>query len=194
MLNKDELADFVSRATAVYAPLGAEALEAFLAALAPRSAPKGKVLVAAGSPTDEVYLILQGALRFYYLKEGEERIGHVAFEGEFLSAYPAFLSGGPSPQYLDALEDSELLVLRRDRLLPLYDRYHEIERFGRRIAESILVGAQERAALLLLDSAAERYEWVLRRRPLIAERLPQYMLADYLGIRPETLSRVRSTR
>lgn len=50
------------------------------------------------------------------------------------------------------------------------------------------------AALLLLDSAAERYEWVLRRRPRIAERLPQYMLADYLGIRAETLSRIRAAR
>lgn len=194
MPEPDELTRFVEKAVGAYLPLGEEALAAFVAALSPRRAAKGEILVAAGARTEEVYLVRSGALRFYYLRDGEERIGHVAFEGEFLSAYPAFLSGRPSAQYLDAIEESELLVLKKPGLLALYDRFHEIERFGRRIAESILVGAQQRTALLLLESAGERYEWVLRHHPRIAQRLPQYMLASYLGIRPETLSRVRSSR
>jgi len=177
-----------------YSQLEPEAWSALVALASPMHLPKESFFVREGEVCTKVAFVMQGLLRYYYVKDAEEMTGHVAEEGEFITAYPSFLSQSPSRQVVDALEDSTVLVLKRDDINGLYDRFHSIERLGRRLAEEILIGSQSRTALFILDTAEQRYDWLVSHRPGLIDRIPQYLLASYIGIKPESLSRIRSRR
>jgi CRP-like cAMP-binding protein len=103
----------------------------------------------------------------------------------------SFLTGRPSDQRIEAVEPTVLLAIPREPLMAAYEEDHAIERFGRLLVEEALIGTQLRASRLLNLSVEERYETFMRTRPEVARRLPQYLIASYLGVTPEALSRIR---
>jgi len=172
-------------------PLSREEFVYFATLLTTRRLAKHEPLLRAGEVCTQIAFINQGCLRYYYLKDGSEFNGQFFFEGSWVGDYQSFLTGQPAVQYIDALEDTELLTMSRTDLLTLYTEQPRFERFGRLLAENVVIGSQRRTASLLFDTPEERYLKLIAERPKVVERIPLHHIASYLGIKPESLSRIR---
>ena len=166
----------------------------FRSALRERSLQKGEHLFREGDPGNALYFVRKGLLRYYYLADGVEHTGQFFDEGKFVGDVFALTTGAPGLQNIDALEPSEVLVIPTSTLMTSYDADHAFERFGRRVMEEAMAGSQARTASLLKLSPEERYSRFVAMRPEVARRVPQYVVASYLGITPEALSRIRRRR
>jgi CRP-like cAMP-binding protein len=169
------------------------ALDGLLASARVLSVPKGVVVLRAGDIADRLIYVSEGLLRYYYLdpQTGDERTGQFFDAGSIVSDVASFLTGAPATQTFESIETSVLLVIPKAALLQAYDDDHAIERFGRKMVEEGFIGSQRRAANLLNLPPDERYRHFVENRPKVASRVPQYMLASFLGITPESLSRIR---
>lgn len=154
---------------------------------------KGCTVLRAGDVAEHLFHIDQGLLRYFYLDEatGDERTGQFFDEGGTVTDAASFLTGAVATQTIEAVEDSVLLLVPRAALLRAYDEDHATERFGRKMVEAGFLGSQRRAANLLNMSPDDRYRHYVQTRPEIVRRVPQYLLASFLGITPESLSRIR---
>ena len=163
------------------------------AALRPCHLARGAHFVAAGQRRPEVALLLHGACRLYYPRpDGEERTTFFFFENHLLADYPGCLTGQPSQFSIQALTDCELVVFDYAVLRRLYDEWPVYERFGRLVAEYLLLGTDARLVEQLTLSPEERYRALLGSgKTKIMERIPQHLVANYLGITPVSLSRIR---
>lgn len=161
--------------------------------LRPRHVARGKYFVQAGEYRPELALLLSGCCRLYYPRpDGEERTTYFFFENHLLGDYPSCLTGQPSQFCIQALTDTELVVFDYAVLRRLYDERPVYERFGRLVAEYHLLGTDARLVEQLLLSPEERYRALLASgKTKILERIPQHLVANYLGVTPVSLSRIR---
>ncbi|WP_223649775.1 Crp/Fnr family transcriptional regulator [Hymenobacter psoromatis] len=168
--------------------------EPLAAALRPRQLARGEYFVRAGEYRPELALVLHGACRLYYPRpDGEERTTYFFFENHLLADYPGCLLARPSQFSIRALADTELVVFDYAVLRGLYDERPVYERFGRLVAEYHLLGTDERLTELLLLSPEARYRALLvSGKTKILERIPQHLVANYLGVTPVSLSRIRA--
>lgn len=153
----------------------------------------GEHFIEAGSYRPVLALLLSGTCRLYYPRpNGEERTTYFFFENHLLGDYAACLTGQPSQLSIQALVESELVVFDYAVLRRLYDERPVYERFGRLLAEYHLLGTDVRLTEHLLLSPEERYRALLASgKTKIMERIPQHLVANYLGITPVSLSRIR---
>lgn len=172
-------------------PLNQREWDMFADSFVYRSVPKKFRLVAVGDVSREAYFINKGATRLFFEKEGEEISANFMFENNFIASLESFLLQVPSRQAIDTLEDCELLVLSKQRLEELIARQPQFNLFSKAIAETAFIMLQRRASSFILDSPEERYMNMLQQRPEILERVPQHMIASYLGVTPVSLSRIR---
>lgn len=162
-------------------------------ALRPCPLGRGDHFVQAGEYRPELALLLSGSCRLYYPRpDGEERTTYFFFENHLLGDYSSCLTGQPSQLSIQALTDTELVVFDYAVLRRLYDERPVYERFGRLVAEYHLLGTDARLAEQLLLSPEERYRALLASgKTKILERIPQHLVANYLGVTPVSLSRIR---
>ena len=134
----------------------------------------------------------QGCLRAYSVdsKEGEQVI-QIALEGHWIADLSSFFSGRPGTMYIEALEPSEVLLLNHDALEKLYYKVPALERFFRILFSKAYVATLERLNQTQSIPAKERYKLLLDTHPNVARRVPLIHIASYLGITPESLSRIR---
>jgi len=144
-----------------------------------------------GKVCKNAYFIASGLIRYYHIIDGEEVTGQFFFEGSWYSDYESFLLGAPSEQNIQALEKSEVAILSKAALQKLYDELPKFERFGRIMAENAFIGLRKRTEIYTHLSAEERYLKLLKQRPKVIERVPQHYIASYLGMKPQSLSRIR---
>jgi CRP-like cAMP-binding protein len=151
-------------------------------------------LLRAGDVARDVFFVHRGLLRYYYLDAatGTERTGQFFDEGMVVTDVDSFLTGRPARSSFDAMVPAEVVRLPKAALAAGYDRDHAIERYGRLMMQQALTGSQLRAERLLTLTPEERYRTFVGTRPEVARRVPQYLIASYLGITPEALSRIRS--
>ena len=163
-------------------------------ALRPRHLARGEHFVQAGEYLPVLALLLTGTCRLYYPRpNGEERTTYFFFENHLLGDYTSCLTGQPSQFSIQALADTELVVFDYALLRRLYEQRPVYERFGRILAEYHLIGTDARMVELLLLSPEERYRALLASgKTKILERIPQHLVANYLGITPVSLSRIRA--
>ncbi len=141
----------------------------------------------------EIGFILQGNMRHYYSRDGEEKTTYFYFENHFVTDYISCIYGKPGLISIEALSDCTLIVFPYPVLLQLYTESHAWERFGRLIAEYLATGLEERMTGLLTLSPEERYHQLLNsNKQKIIERVPQHLIANYLGITAVSLSRIRN--
>lgn len=159
--------------------------------LTTRSYKKKQLFIAEGKVCREIAFICKGSFRYYKVIDGVEISTFFSFEHNWVSAYTSFLNKTPSFVSIEAMEDCELLVLAWDDLQYLYNHYIAFERFGRLIAEYLVTCLDERMHSLLLKTPEERYLKTLHDNSIYFERVPQHYIASYLGIAPESLSRIR---
>ncbi len=159
-----------------------------------RSLQKGEHALRAGTIANDVFFVHRGLLRYYFNDPGEggaERTGQFFDEGIVVTDAESFLSKTPGEQNFEALEPTSIVIIPRAALYDGYDNDHAIERFGRLMLEQGLIGSQRRASRLLTQQPEDRYRTFVQSRPEVARRVPQYLIASYLGLTPESLSRIR---
>jgi CRP-like cAMP-binding protein len=139
-----------------------------------------------------IYYVEKGLLRIYYFKDGREITEWFAPEDSFCFSIISFFSRTPSQLIIECLEESEIISVSRDGIMDLITKdIHISNLYGKLIAGS-LVYSQIRMDSILFETAHQRYEKLVKTNPDIARRVPQHFIASYLGISPETLSRIRS--
>ena len=147
-----------------------------------------------GKVCDKVGFVITGAVRYYYIKDGEELTGYFGFENEFVSSYKSYLTGLPGFTYIQALEDTLLVTFTRKNMeLMLANPMlaYKMERFGRLVAEYYLICYEDRVTSFITQTPEERYLHLLNTGKEILQRIPQHYIAHFLGITPVSLSRIR---
>ena len=152
--------------------------------------PNGHLLLKEGQYAKEYYFVIKGCLRIYYLKDGEEKT--VAFYLEEESISPESLTNNqPSAYYISCEEDSILLVASPDMEEEVFSKFPKFATLCRMLSEKELAKSQSSFANFMNSTPEERYIDLLKTRPNLFQRVPQYQIASYLGIKPESLSRIR---
>ncbi|WKN33832.1 Crp/Fnr family transcriptional regulator [Porifericola rhodea] len=157
-----------------------------------RDMPKNYQLVAEGEVANEVFFINKGCIRLYYLlEEGKEVTGFIFQENMFGGSAESFFSQTPSVQILETIEECELLVLSYAALQQLYDAVPKMNVLMRKILEQRMTFAQKLVASLIIHKPQDRYTSYQQLHPDLENRIPQHVLASYMGITPVSLSRIR---
>jgi CRP-like cAMP-binding protein len=147
-----------------------------------------------GKVCNKVGFMVKGSVRYFHIKDGEDITGYFSFENEFLSSYKSYLTGLPGHVYIQALEDSLLITFTKndmDEMLADPMLAYKMERFGRLIAEQYLCCYEDRVTAFVTQTPEERYLELLNSGREILQRMPQHYVANYLGITPVSLSRIR---
>lgn len=174
-------------------PLTADEQELIASYLKYEEVGKKKYLLSEGDTCTAQYFVVQGCLRMYFIKDnGTEQITQFGIDNWWLADYMSFTMGTPSPFYIQALERSQVIVLTQAKQDELLDKLPKLERYFRKIYQKAYAAAQNRVLYFLDLSGEEKYHHFASRFPEFVQRIPQYMLASYLGFTPEFLSRVRA--
>ncbi len=155
---------------------------------------KKACFVQSGKTCKTVGFVLSGSLRFYHTKDGLEITSYFCLENEWVSAYKSFLTQQTGIVTIESLENTEIITFSYQQLqqwLNTPQLAYKMERFGRMIAEHLICCYEDRLASFILQSAEERYLQLLQNGNNILQRIPQHYIANYLGITPVSLSRIR---
>jgi len=145
-----------------------------------------------GEVCREMGFIENGTMRMYYMSnDGEEINVDFFFENDFATSYQSFIMQTPGKYYIQALTDCELTTVSYASLQHAYNSSPQWQQFGRIIAERVFIRAEQRKENLMFLDAEQRYLDLLATRPKILEQVPLYHIASYLGIKRESLSRLR---
>lgn len=157
-----------------------------------RRVPKNVFLNIPGDVCKETYFVLKGAAYSYVTDEkGHKNVFRLAIENMWLSDLSSFLSGRPSKWTLETLEPTDLLYISREDAEASYDVLTFMDRYFRIRFQYAYIALQERIMDMSTTSAADRYQAFAKANPEIIQRMPQYLIASFLGIQPESLSRIR---
>lgn len=166
-------------------------IEAVINMVEIKSFEKGSFLLQAGQYPQACYHNIRGCVRQFYLKGGEERTTFFYLEDQSISAASGAISGTPVNYYLECTEDTVVAVMSHEKEEELFSRFPRLERLCRIDLERQIASYQQLLATYMITSPEERYLNLLRDQPQLLERVPQYQLASYLGVKPESLSRIR---
>ena len=152
---------------------------------------KGEFFIQEGEYCNYVGFINEGLFSYYYFIDGSQYTRQFFFANNFISNFPSFLTNKKSKAIIQALEKSSVTLIHRDNLSQLYLKAPKFQQLGRMISENLFLIVSEKYESFLLKSAEERYLNLIENRPKVIQNIPQYMIASYLGITPEGLSRIR---
>ena len=181
------LFDFISK----YISLTEDEKNAILSLNLFRSVKKGTILLKEGQKTQDEYFILKGCIRKYYLIDGEEKTTAFFTEMEGLTPHCA-INNAPSEYFISCVENTILTVSNSDMGLEINAKFPKFELMCRILSEELLAKQQINFDEFKTSSPEQRYLNLLKNRPDLTQRVPQHQLASYLGIKPQSLSRLRA--
>lgn len=184
---KNILFNFLSK----YVTLTEEEKEAILSLDIFRSVKKGTTLLQEGQFSKNSYFVLKGCLRTYYVMDGEERTTAFYTEMEVLTPQ-CVINRTPSEYYISCLEDTILTVSDSDMELEVNAKFPKFETLCWILSEERLAKQQIDFDEFKTSSPEQRYLNLVQKRPDLLQRVPQHQLASYLGIQPQSLSRLRA--
>jgi len=152
---------------------------------------KGTVLLQVGQISKDSYFVIKGCVRKYYIIDGEERTTEFYVEEESVASLQSYQNKTPANHYFECVEDSKLAVLNFEKEQELFKRVPKYETLCRMTMENDFGEQQEALSKFMISSPEKRYKSLLKTRPDLVQRIPQYHLASYLGVKPESLSRIR---
>lgn len=179
--------DFISK----YITLTEEEKKDFILINTFKSYKKGTVLLKEGELSDESYFVLKGCVRIFYLLEGEEKTTEFYTELEGINPH-CVVDKKPSSYYIACVEDCILTVGNPEMEAVMFEKFPKFETLFRKLTEELLVKQQINFDEFKTSSPEQRYLNLLEKRPDLIQRVPQHQLASYLGIIPQSLSRLRA--
>lgn len=184
---QDILFDFISK----YVSLTEEEKDALTSLDLIRAVKKGTILLKEGQKSRDNYFVLKGCLRKYYVIDGEEKTTAFYTELEALTPH-CVASKAPSEYYISCLEDTILAVSNPDMEVEVNGKFPKFDTMCRMLSEELLAKQLIDFDAFKTSSPEQRYVNLLQKRPDLIQRVPQHQLASYLGIKPQSLSRLRA--
>jgi CRP-like cAMP-binding protein len=181
------LFDFISK----YISLTEEEKEALISLDIFHSLKKGSILLSEGQKSKESFFVLKGCIRKYYIIDGEEKTTAFYTELEALTPH-CVIANTPSEYYIACVEDSIVLISNTDMGEEVNRKFPKFDIMCRMFSEELLAKQQIDFDDFKTSSPEQRYQTLLQKRPDLLQRVPQHQIASYLGIKPQSLSRLRA--
>lgn len=187
-----EVLAFRNRLNALGISVKDEDLKLFLPIVCRKEIQKGEIFLNEGEICKETYFIVKGVVRsFQKLPNGSERTYVIGTKNHFFSEHTSFVSQTPSSDYLEAIEDTSVLYFTHNDLMELYDKSHAIERIGRQLSDAKFIMAKTRLISVMNDDATTKYLHFIKNHEGLSHRIPQNIIASFLGITPQSFSRLK---
>lgn len=171
--------------------LSEEEAEAIRQSAVIKSVEKGTILLREGQYANDTYFVFKGLVRQYNLVDGEERTSAFFTENQWVMALNNLNGDKPSSNYWVCEEDCALMIGNDDGAIKIFEQFPRLEAIARKILESSFAEYQQTIANYMADSPEQRYLRLVESRPDLMQRIQQYHLASYIGVKPESLSRIR---
>ncbi len=184
---QDILFDFISK----YISLTEDEKNAILSLDLFRSVKKGTILLKEGQKSQDEYFIFKGCLRKYYIINGGEKTTAFFTEMESLAPH-SVKNSAPSEYFISCVEDTILTVAKPDMGVEINTKFPKFDVMCRIFSEELLAKEQINFDEFKISSPEQRYQNLMQNRPDLIKRVPQHQLASYLGIKPQSLSRLRA--
>lgn len=153
---------------------------------------KGDYFLKEGEVCKSVAFLSSGTIIYYQNREGEEKVSDFAFENDWISQLESLTNITPSKINIKAIENARLWVISKENLEELKKKVFKINTLQAHLSEALFIKATNRISNFAHLTAKERYNEEIKANPKLTQRIPQYYLASYLGIKPQSLSRIRS--
>ncbi len=173
-----------------YIELSEEEIQTISEHVTTKSFKKGTILLDQGRVAKESYLVLKGCVFSYYSVDGEVKVTEFFFEKQPITPI-SYTTGSPSEYYLECLEDSILAIATTQSTEELMRKVPRLAPLGTHMLEDQITDQRTKYDEFIKLSAEERYQNLQKKAPDLLNRVPQYLVASYLGIKPESLSRIR---
>lgn len=172
-------------------PITKEEADAIAATMVIKHYKKGEILLKEGQVSTEAYFVLEGCVRQYYIVDGEEKTANFFTEEQWVISLNSFGNSLPSNHYMSCSTDCFLVVGNREKEEDLYQRFPKLETVSRKVMEKVFAEQQELMSTYTTETPEQRYLKLLNSRPNLFQIIPQYQIASYIGVKPESLSRIR---
>ena len=173
------------------APLDFEEEKLILTSFKNFSIKKNEYYLQSTEVNSKLGFLVKGLVRYFVFNNGEEATLEFTKEGEFVSDYGSFISRQPSIQNIQALEDCEFLIIDYEDLQNLYKQSKNANFLGRMIIEHRFVIMVNQLLTVHQYNPENRYRYFLQHYKDLVQRIPQYLIASYVGVKPQSLSRIR---
>lgn len=174
-----------------FTTLSAEETEALMDSMLIKEFQKGDFLVKEGQKNSDTFFVLQGLVRQYKLTHEEEITTNFYTEGQWIMSLTSFTDLTAATDFLVCVEATSLVVGNEQKAQEIFKKFPRLETTSRAVMETVFAEQQKMLTSYLTDTPEQRYLKLLKDRPDILQRVPQYQIASYIGVKPESLSRIR---
>jgi CRP-like cAMP-binding protein len=157
----------------------------------PHSLVKGEYFLKEGEVNKHVGFLHKGLVRYFVYKDGEESTFEFTKEGEFIGDYQSFRNATVTKQNIQAIEDCELLIIDFPKIQNIYNKTENGNLIGRQIIAHRFDVMVNQLLEIYMQNHEDRYKSFIKKYYDLTQRIPQYLIASYVGVRPESLSRIR---
>lgn len=184
---RNRFVDYFSRIS----PLSPEEAKAITESMRVKTFPKGAYLLKEGQFAVDTYFILEGCVREFMLVDGEEKTTNFFTEEQWIISLNNFGAQTPSQHSLICVEDTQVSIGNEAEAQKMFKSFPRFETISRAVMEAYFAEQKLLMTSFLTDSPEQRYLKLMKARPDLFQRVPQYQLASYIGVKPESLSRIR---
>jgi CRP-like cAMP-binding protein len=172
-------------------PLSKEEAAAIEESMSVKKFKKGDCILREGQVSVDTYFILQGLVREYLLVDGEDKTTNFFSEEQWIISLSNFNDQNTATHNLVCMEDTEVSYANEQQAQEMFKKFPRFETISRAIVEADFAEHKKQLTSYLTDSPEQRYLKLVKSRPDILQRVPQYHIASYVGVKPESLSRIR---
>lgn len=176
----------------VYTPLNEHEIQFLQGAVDKEIYQKNEIIFTEGKISDEIYFVTKGCVRLFYNVDGKDKTAFFYTEGQFICAGESYTYNIPAIENYQAIEQTELFVFKKSKIETLLKEVPKFEVIARIATENELITCQKVIASFVTKSAEERYINLLSTQGELFQRVPQQYIASFLGVSPETLSRIKA--
>jgi CRP-like cAMP-binding protein len=176
----------------LYASLNEQEIQLLRNAVDKKVYNKNEIIFAEGSVSDEIYFVTKGCVRLFYNVDGTDKTAFFYTEGQFICAGESYTFNIPASENYQAVEQTEIFVFTKSKIDVLLKEVSKFEIIARIATENELITCQKVIASFVTKSAEERYIDLLNTQGELFQRVPQQYIASFLGVSPETLSRIKA--
>ena len=176
----------------LYASLSEQEIQLLRNAVDKKVYDKSEIIFTEGNVSDEIYFVTKGCVRLFYNVDGTDKTAFFYTEGKFICAGESYTFNIPASENYQAAEQTEIFVFTKSKIDVLLKEVPKFEIIARIATENELITSQKVIASFVTKSAEERYIDLLNTQGELFQRVPQQYIASFLGVSPETLSRIKT--